>query len=113
MINWIFALSLCAGSYYYTIHGLWNTQTYCYGKPFNKTALNPIAGDLKKAWRSCPGFNHTNSWLWSHEWNKHGKCFNITQLEYFNLTLTLWYRYSSLCDLFNGGDPQCYIHIYT
>ncbi len=111
-INWVFALSMCEGNDYYTIHGLWNNDSWCKAPAFNTTAIEPIEKDLLRAWKSCPRFNHTDKELWEHEWKKHGSCFGMTELEYFNTSVRLWYDFAALCDLFNGGAPNCYIGIH-
>ena len=94
----------------YTIHGLWPPQEYCNSSPFNINDLTPIIPELNKAWISCPEYNWSNEQLWKHEWVKHGSCSNMTLLNYFNLTLTLWEAFSPICELFNKS-PNCYLYI--
>ena len=83
---------------YYTIHGLWpNYGFYCNSSSFNLTEIAPMRESLEEYWPSC--FDHSNEWLWEHEWNKHGSCTNMSQLGYFSKGLELRQKYSNECNL--------------
>ena len=79
----------------WSIHGLWpqNTPTdyptYCKRVSFNINQLNPIMDKLQKYWYST---EEKNEDFWKHEWQKHGSCVfvNITEFNYFNITLKLY-----------------------
>ena len=95
-------------STYWTIHGLWpNWQLFCEAPVFNVTLLTPIRSSLDRWWKSC--FNHTNEWLWNHEWTKHGSCSGMDQLTYFSTALNMLGNYSNQC-YNHTGDSRCDNH---
>jgi len=103
---WILALSYCSPHYnYYTIHGLWPSQNYCTNTPFSENKIKSIESELNKYWPSCPKYHHTNKWLWTHEWTKHGTCTNMTEYDYFKSALDLRNKYSPDCH----APHNCYI----
>ena len=84
---------------YWTIHGLWpsrlkNYKTYpctCTNEAFNEGAISSLTGDMKYYWPTLSQSN-SNSWFWSHEWEKHGTCsspYISSQFNYFDTTLKL------------------------
>jgi hypothetical protein len=69
-----------------TIHGLW--PEWCAGPPFSPTALEPVASRLQQWWSSCEGDDNATAFH-EHEWAKHGRCTELTQLAYFTTALDL------------------------
>ena len=95
------SLKKCHPSDEWSIHGLWgeyNAQeypSYCRDIPFNETELNQypeLVKQMTKVWKTC--FTNSNLHFWMHEWNKHGTCSGMTQIEYFNKTLQLFEQVS-------------------
>jgi len=100
-----YAPFVCTPTYYrldmlrhyntWQIHGLWIEQcqeclacgypSFCKNVQYNSSLLDPIKTQLAQYW--YPG-------LLQHEWFKHGSCFpgNITEFDYFNMTLQLFYH---------------------
>ncbi|KAF9593257.1 hypothetical protein IFM89_021013 [Coptis chinensis] len=81
----------------YTIHGLWpgdstnpvplaNCDTILKDH-FDVKNLQPRMTDMQKYWPSLT--SRTDEWFWEHEWDKHGTCSGLSQLEYFSLALDL------------------------
>lgn len=92
---------LCTSNW--SIHGLWPEQReYCHKVPFNYSALSPILTELDSHWKSC---YETNEKFWSHEWKKHGTCSNMSEYEYFNRGLSLFYQYRNNCT--NKDSKEC------
>ena len=88
----------------FSIHGLWvDPVSYCQNISFDYGALAPILPRLQQDWRSC---YETNAEFWAHEWEKHGTCFNMTQLDYFSRGLDLFYQYRNNC---SSGSVDCNI----
>ena len=79
----------------WSIHGLGpqNTPTdyptFCKRVTFNINVLNPIIKELEENWYST---KEKDEAFWKHEWEKHGSCVftNISQFNYFNITLKLF-----------------------
>ena len=79
-----------------TIHGLWpqyninSYPQYCKNVPFTMKVLKPLKKDLHKYWKPSNIKDPMKFWL--HEWRKHGSCIftDITQYEYFKITLDLY-----------------------
>lgn len=80
---------------YFTLHGMWpsrngatDVESYpcaCTNEAFDQTQLKPVLSEAQKYWPSLMGPNPS---FWAHEWTKHGTCTGLTQLQYFNMTLT-------------------------
>ena len=78
-----FQLSACeADPHSIGIHGLWPEWSQnCDGPnagPYDfdvdEMNLEDIEPQMKQDWFSCPEFHHTQTWFWTHEWQKHGRC---------------------------------------
>lgn len=80
----------------WTLHGLWAERSaddwpeFCSGPAFNETALLPLEPKLQHDW---PNYHGSALALHRHEYNKHGKCTGLTELEYFTRTLDAYERY--------------------
>lgn len=72
----------------YSIHGLWSkvTDDYCH-KEFNAQELGPIIDRLQQHWFDK---NNDNLQFWQHEYERHGSCLPLTELEYFSKALDLF-----------------------
>lgn len=93
----------------FTIHGLWpeyNDGTYpekCKGegiKRFVESTISKLIPQLTKAWPSNTGENVR---FWKGEFNKHGTCSNLKQLEYFQTTLQLHSQFDVKAALAKSG----------
>lgn len=77
----------------WTIHGLWpndknNTQKLsCSQDEFDIKTLSSIEMKLQNSWPDL--YKNDSVSFWQKEWNKHGTCSNMPQLEYFDQTLAL------------------------
>jgi len=75
---------------FFTIHGIWpenldgSFPQFCGGRRFILNLIEPLILDLDKVWPSNTG---RNAGFWSWEWNKHGSCTGLSQLEYFQQAL--------------------------
>lgn len=92
----------------YMIHGLWpqtdenHYPSYCEDVEYIFPDDN-ILESMQQMWKGC------DDELWSHEWKKHGSCMkkqiNITENDFFNITLQLFDSHRFLletnCDLEN------------
>lgn len=95
-----YRFSLLKSGNEWLIHGLWIEQcnacgvtcgypTFCNNIPFNISDLTPLFTPLSKNW--YPGGDPNKNTLLSHEWSKHGTCFdNWTQYQYFNTSLGIY-----------------------
>lgn len=111
--NNVLALKRCNESITFTIHGLWSeNMEYCNGTDFDMNELSMIDTELNKMWYSCytNSSNYNNADFWKHEWDKHGKCFNYTEYDYFNNVIELYKNidYTSKCDF---SKLNCLIQI--
>ena len=80
-----------------TIHGLWpQWAESCGGEPFDVNQLAPILDEMTTDWPSCEG-SDTSEEFWQHEWEKHGTCTQIPQLQYFRTALQLYTYEPSQC----------------
>ena len=78
------------------IHGLWpqydmdSYPQFCKNVQFSMKVLKPLRKDLNKYWKPKGIKDPMRFWL--HEWRKHGSCIysEITQYEYFKITLDLY-----------------------
>jgi len=87
----------CSDSY--MIHGLWpqidseNYPTYCEDVEYIEP-IGELLQSMETYWQGC------DDSLWSHEWEKHGSCMkrqnNITENDFFNITLELFDSYKYL-----------------
>jgi len=94
---WELALNQCKGSDVWTLHGLWaEWANGCSGPAFDVTLLEPIRDQLESLWPSC--FGETTEEFWRHEWQKHGTCSGMSQLEYFQKALNLTQSHSNECE---------------
>lgn len=130
--NFNYSPKICNPTYYrlsllklnntFLIHGLWIEQcseciscgypTSCNNIKFNISELIPIFSNLKKFW--YPAINPNLNDLIIHEWEKHGTCTNMSELNYFNTTIYLYKtllnrKMLSNCDY---NDDQCYFILY-
>jgi ribonuclease I len=117
------ALKKCHTSDAYTIHGLWPEYNHTLWpqfcglhQSFNLSELTPLKYLLNKFWKSCEGQSET---FWQHEWEKHGRCQPLNQLQYFNKTINLYnyvsndigYNRSIISKNCNPNAKQCLLHI--
>lgn len=81
----------------YTVHGLWPTRAsgswpeFCAGPPFNATALDGLQPRLEQDW---PNYFGSSLALHRHEYQRHGTCSGLTELQYFSAALAAYERYS-------------------
>ena len=97
----------------YMIHGLWpqidseHYPTYCEDLEYT-TPNDNLISSMEIYWKSC------NNDLWKHEWLKHGSCIkkqnNITENDFFNITIQLFNSYKYLInENCNIEDDNCII----
>lgn len=103
----------------FSIHGLWpqtdinNYPSYCKKVNFSLDELQPIINDLNTYWYST---EEKNSDFWQHEYEKHGSCMfkNMSEYEYFNTALKLYYNVIKLNlakKYYNPTTKKCLIPI--
>lgn len=75
----------------YSIHGLWPQEGVRKWRPcpkgghkFEIERLRVLLPELHANWHSSRG---TDENFWKHEWEKHGSCTGLTEVEYFQKTL--------------------------
>lgn len=77
----------------YSIHGLWPQEgvgvhdwDYCPkgGHKFDIQRLRVLLPELHKYWPSSWG---SDDHFWKQEWERHGSCTGLTEVEYFQRTL--------------------------
>ena len=75
----------------YSIHGLWPQEGVhkwraCPkgGHTFDIERLRGLLSQLHADWHSSRG---TDEHFWKHEWEKHGSCTGLTEVEYFQKAL--------------------------
>ena len=95
----------------FMIHGLWpqidseHYPSYCEDVEYIEPT-DSLLESMQQYWKGC------DDTLWSHEWEKHGSCMksqnNITENDFFNVTLELFHNYYYLieenCDF---NDDNC------
>lgn len=80
----------------FSIHGCWPERSkhdwpqYCPGPAFNETALLPLEPRLEHDW---PNYQGSSLALHKHEYNRHGKCTGLSEVDYFTRTLDAYERY--------------------
>eukprot|EP00310_Coccolithus_braarudii_P009686 CAMPEP_0183360750 /NCGR_PEP_ID=MMETSP0164_2-20130417/56052_1 /TAXON_ID=221442 /ORGANISM="Coccolithus pelagicus ssp braarudi, Strain PLY182g" /LENGTH=156 /DNA_ID=CAMNT_0025535175 /DNA_START=131 /DNA_END=601 /DNA_ORIENTATION=- len=85
-----------------TIHGLWpQWADSCGGPAFDESQISSILSQMQTDWPSCVG-SSSNEQFWSHEWEKHGSCTGLSQLDYFSTALKLYTEYN------NGQTDICF-----
>lgn len=81
----------------FTVHGVWpeykngSWPSWC-ARDFNVEEIEGIMAQLFGVW---PSFSGDTIEFWQHEWNKHGSCANMSELEYFASAL-VWHKYFNL-----------------
>ncbi|RYF03784.1 MAG: hypothetical protein EOO40_11845, partial [Deltaproteobacteria bacterium] len=80
----------------WTIHGSWPSRStdwpeFCPGPPFNRTALEPLEPRLERDW---PNYWGSSAALHKHEYDRHGKCSGLSEVDYFARALDAYDRYS-------------------
>ena len=81
----------------FTVHGVWpeykngSWPSWC-ARDFRVEEIEGIMAQLFGVW---PSFSGDTIEFWQHEWNKHGSCANMSELEYFGSAL-LWHKYFDL-----------------
>jgi len=84
---------------HFTIHGLWSQYPttgypqFCDDEPFDKLVpINIGMSEMTTYWPNVKS-NSTNNEnyddFWQHEWDKHGTCSGLSQINYFNYTINL------------------------
>jgi ribonuclease I len=96
-MEWTLGLQLCPDAEEWTLHGLWPSSNDCSGPPFDPNAISSIESDLEAKWPSCYGKGGGEDDFWSHEWEKHGTCSGMQELDFFNTALALQQKYNHLC----------------
>eukprot|EP00933_Yihiella_yeosuensis_P054365 TRINITY_DN52788_c0_g1_i1.p1 TRINITY_DN52788_c0_g1~~TRINITY_DN52788_c0_g1_i1.p1 ORF type:complete len:158 (+),score=29.68 TRINITY_DN52788_c0_g1_i1:72-545(+) len=97
-------MQICKGHDDFSLHGLWaEWENGCSGPDFDVSALSSIRDDLDANWFSCHGM--TNEQFWQHEWDKHGTCTGLSQLDYFQTALDMLKQHGSEC----SGSDDCQI----
>lgn len=95
----------------YMIHGLWpqidseHYPSYCEDVEYSEPG-GTLLESMQQYWKGC------DNNLWSHEWEKHGSCVktqnNITENDFFNITLQLFNNYYYLIDAnCDFNDDNC------
>ena len=94
-----FALIKCPNNTRWTIHGLWpqhndtSWPTDCHSMTnWDPNAIEPLREKLETDWPSCYN-EQRNLAFWKHEWQKHGTCTKMSEIDYFNTTLMLYHQY--------------------
>ena len=114
-VKYVYALSWNPQRKLHTIHGLWPLipRSTCQLEPtsaplsseetlYNTLTNSGLVEDLTVNWPSTKG--HRNSWLWYHEWSKHGskmpchwffggKTYRSTPSDYFEMCLKLYQKF--------------------
>ena len=82
----------------YSIHGLWPQEGVhaWHACPKNHTfdteRLRVLLPQLHEHWHSSRGEDED---FWKHEWEKHGSCTGLTEVEYFQKTLECFKKVQS------------------
>jgi hypothetical protein len=97
-MEWTLGMQRCPHAEEWTLHGLWPSNDDCSGTPFDPSAISSIQSKLQEKWSSCYGKGGGNVDFWQHEWQKHGTCSRMNELDYFNTALTLQEKYENLCE---------------
>jgi len=76
---------------FWNIHGLWPSDgkmgvNYCSDEKFNPSLLSSIKSDLAGYWS---GLYSSADSFHGHEWEKHGTCSGMSQIDYFTTTIKL------------------------
>nr|AYE19114.1 S-RNase [Ziziphus jujuba] len=76
---------------YFTIHGIWpNELSPPIPRTFNLSLLkDQLLDDLLAQWPGLKNSSDANEEFWKHEWEKHGRYFSGTQVEYFQKGIDL------------------------
>jgi len=91
-----------------TIHGLWpeySTGGYpqtCTTEKFDPSIIDKIGRDtLVTYWPNvhCEVGDADYNSFWEHEWSKHGTCSGLSQIQYFNQSLSLLQKLGTPIDL--------------
>jgi hypothetical protein len=98
--NVVLGLQRCDDSSPWTIHGLWAEDNYCEGPSYSHSAIADLWSQLQQSWPTCSWSGNTEDGFLSHEWTKHGTCFNIAEHAYFTQTLSIYNQgaWKSQCD---------------
>lgn len=95
---WELKMQKCKGSQNWTLHGLWpEWGNGCEGPDFDMNALRDIRQDLQSKWPSCPEYGESEDKFWRHEWQKHGTCSGLNELNYFQTALRLHDQFAGQC----------------
>ncbi|PNX93778.1 ribonuclease 3-like protein [Trifolium pratense] len=85
------------GGHSFSVHGVWPTNTNSIIRPSACSQAvnfdpNNIPADqraaLDRVWPDLKGGN--NEVFWKHQWDDHGKCSGLSQVDYFWKCLKLW-----------------------
>jgi len=96
-MEWTLGMQLCPHAEEWTLHGLWPSSDDCSQDPFDESAIASIESNLNAKWSSCYGKGAGNVDFWQHEWQKHGTCSGMKELDYFNTALALQAKFQSTC----------------
>jgi ribonuclease T2 len=84
-----------------TIHGLWpeysdgSYPSYCTNEPFDPLIIKDVFQEkLNTLWPNIISTGKGDeSYLWQHEWDKHGTCSGLSQRDYFSQILKAQVEY--------------------
>ncbi|XP_073223957.1 uncharacterized protein [Cicer arietinum] len=83
---------------FFTVHGLWPSNQYwphpsrCSSSEiFVLSDIQNIGLNLNLAW---PNLFGNDGRFWEDEWDKHGVCSTFIPMDYFQHTMTLWFKYN-------------------
>ena len=90
-------------SNHFTIHGLWPQFTsggypsFCTTEAFNSKVTTTIGDDMYTYWPNIQSSFDDPSYssFWEHEWTKHGTCTGLSQVDYFQSTLSLQKKFGT------------------
>nr|AYE19112.1 S-RNase [Ziziphus jujuba] len=72
----------------FTIHGIWPNELL--ERTFDKSLLQgQLLKDLEEYWPSVTNDDNANEIFWKQEWEKHGRYFSGTQVQYFQKGIDL------------------------
>jgi hypothetical protein len=98
-LDWTLGMQLCPEADEWTLHGLWPNNDDCSGPTFDHSAISSIESELEAKWPSCyPSHGGGDETFWQHEWQKHGTCSGMNELNFFTTALALQGKFEKLCE---------------
>ncbi|KAL5719256.1 ribonuclease T2 [Ranunculus cassubicifolius] len=88
VLQWGRTLNPGFGEQMFTIHGLWPEDSTpgasyllrCQSIRFDEALVKDLVPKMNYIWANAIG---TNIWLWTHEYEEHGTCCELSQRAYF------------------------------